>query len=322
MSEWKRWRWWAVLVLPVVVIAVNSFGPDGWREPLVRLLWLSWAAVCLAMAHSGRKALFDYAEGSEAWRKAMGHPIGAGLAFLGLCIVSVGLFLGLVSFARADAPDVQTFVPTAAVRLAPVATAEIERTWPAMHRRSYLGALVEQETCISLTHRTCWSPQARLLTSREEGAGLGQITRAWDAAGNLRFDALAETRALAQVDLAELDWQTVYTRADLGLRAALVKVKDCDARLQRLGHFADLDRVAFCDAAYNGGWGGMVQDRARCALQPGCDPAQWFGHVEATSGKSRTKWQGYGQSAFDINRGHVRATVIVRRPKYLPLLGV
>ena len=35
MSEWKRWRWWAVLALPVAVIVVNSFGPDGWHEPVV-----------------------------------------------------------------------------------------------------------------------------------------------------------------------------------------------------------------------------------------------------------------------------------------------
>lgn len=322
MSEWKRWRWWAVLALPVAVIVVNSFGPDGWHEPMVRLLWLSWSALCIALAHSARKALFDYAAGRQAWLKAMEHPIGAGLAFLGLCIVSAVLFFSFVGFARAAPVDVQTYVPANAQRLADVVTNEIERTWPTMPRRSYLGALVEQETCITLTHSTCWSPQARLKTSREEGAGLGQLTRAWDASGQLRFDALAETRALAPADLVELDWQTVYTRADLGLRAALVKLKDCDARLQRLGKFDPLERVAFCDAAYNGGWGGLQQDRKLCGLRTGCNPAQWFGHVEHTSGKSRAKWQGYGQSAFDINRGHVRATLTVRRPKYLPVLGV
>ncbi len=322
MTEWKRWRWWAVLILPVIVIALNSFGPSGWREPLERLLWLSWSALCIALTHSARKALFDYAHGRQAWIKAIEHPVGAGLAFLGLCIVSAVLFFGLISFARAAPVDVQTYVPLNAQRLAPVATAEIERTWPSMPLRSYLGALVEQETCTTLTSRSCWSPTARLKTAREEGAGLGQLTRAWDASGRLRFDALAEVKAMAPADLAQLDWATVYTRADLGLRATLIKLKDCDARLQRLGGFDPQQRVAFCDAAYNGGMGGLLQDRRLCAARAGCDPNQWFGHVEHTSAKSRTKWQGYGQSAFDINRGHVRNTVLVRRPKYVALLGV
>ncbi|WP_269670326.1 hypothetical protein [Delftia acidovorans] len=34
----KRWRWWAVLAFPLAVIVINSLGPNGWREPVVRLL--------------------------------------------------------------------------------------------------------------------------------------------------------------------------------------------------------------------------------------------------------------------------------------------
>lgn len=320
MNPFKRWRYWAFLGLPVAVIAANSYGPDGYREPLVRCLWLAWSILCVALAHSARKALFDYANGREAWMESLKHPIGAGLSFLGLCVLTGMLFLGLGSFARAE--SVQTFVPAAAQQLAPLALQEIEAYWPGMPSRSYLGALVEQETCTTLRHRSCWSPTARLKTAREEGAGLGQFTRAWGGDGRLRFDALAEVRALAPVDLQELSWDNVYQRADLGLRAVLVKLHDCDTRLQRLGRFGADVRVAFCDAAYNGGAGGLQSDRKLCALKPGCNPGQWFGHVEHTSGKSRAKWQGYGQSAFDINREHVRMAVLVRRPKYVPLLGV
>lgn len=63
---------------------------------------------------------------------------------------------------------------------------------------------------------------------------------------------------------------------------------------------------------------------ASCALTPGCDPLQWFGHVEHHSSKSRVKWQGYGDSALDINRAHVRATVPLepRRWRYVQWLGV
>lgn len=318
MTEWKRWRWWAVLALPVAVIVVNSFGPDGWREPLVRLLWLSWSAVCVAMAHSARKALFDYAHGRQAWLKAMEHPVGAGLAFLGLCLVSAALVFAFVGLARAQT------VPPPAQALAPLVVDEIEQHWPTVPRRSYVGALIEKETCITKTHSFCWSTTARLRTSREEGAGLGQFTRAWRPDGTLRFDALRDVRALDPQALRELSWDNVYTRADLGVRAILVKLRDCHSRFERLGVDDAMARLAFCDAAYNGGQGGVQQDRKLCALTAGCDPSQWFGHVEHHSAKSRERWQGYGASAYDINRTHVRATVPLEpmRWRYVAWLGV
>lgn len=319
MNPLKRWRWWAVLALPVAVIAINSFvGPDGWRGPAVKLLWLSWTALCVALAHSARKALFDYAHGREAWLKAMQHPVGAGLAFLGLCLVSAVLVLAFAGFARAQP------VPQPAQVLAGLVVQEVEQHWPAVPRRSYIGALIEKESCITLAHRNCWSTTARLKTSREEGAGLGQLTRAWRPDGTLRFDALEEARAMAPQALRELSWDNVYTRADLGVRAILVKLRDCHSRFERLGIGDDMARLAFCDAAYNGGLGGVQQDRQLCALTAGCDPAQWFGHVEHHSNKSREKWQGYGASAFDINRAHVRATVLLepRRWRYAEWLGM
>lgn len=314
----RRWRWWAMLALPMAVILASSFGPDGWREPLVKLMWLSWTALCVTLAHSARKALFDYAHGRRAWLKAMEHPIGAGLAFLGLCLVSAVLVLAFTGFARAQT------VPAAAQQLAPLVVQEIERHWPDVPRRSYIGALIEKETCITLKHPTCWSPAARLKTSREEGAGLGQFTRAWSASGALRFDALAEVRDMAPEDLRELTWETVYLRADLGVRAVLVKLRDCHGRLSRLGVDGDMVRLAFCDAAYNGGFAGLQQDRKLCGLTSGCDPDQWFGHVELHSNKSRKPWRGYGASAYDINRGHVRGTVLLepRRWRYAIWLGV
>ena len=92
MSEWKRWRWWAVLALPVAVIVVNSFGPDGWHEPMVRLLWLSWSALCIAMAHSARKALFDYEDLKQVRDKAIQTPEGAGY-----WAIAIGIFVLAVS---------------------------------------------------------------------------------------------------------------------------------------------------------------------------------------------------------------------------------
>ncbi|MFD2755039.1 hypothetical protein [Comamonas terrae] len=326
MNPIKRWRWWAVLVLPIVVIVLNAFGPDGWREPVVRLLWLSWTSVGVAIALSASKAMADYAHGRDAWLKAQEHPIGAGLAFLALCVLRGAMVLAIVwasmtQFAQAAEPaGLQR-----ARAMAPMVVGEIERQWPDMPRRSYLGALIEQESCPSLSSSMCWSTTARLKTAREEGAGLTQFTRAWTAAGALRFDAIAEVKAMAPKALQELSWDNVYERADLNVRAAIVKLRGCDAQLAALTPgLDDITRVAMCDAAYNGGWGHLQQDRKLCGLTPGCNPNQWFGHVEKHSVKSREKWQGYGQSAYEVNRGHVRNTVPLesRRMKYLVLLGV
>jgi hypothetical protein len=186
---------------------------------------------------------------------------------------------------------------------------------------SYFGALIEQESCISLTHSRCWNSRAQLKTSREEGGGLGQFTRAYDSAGALRFDAIAEVRSLDPKALAEFSWTTVYTRADLSMRAILVKVRDCYSRLDRQTLASDENLVAFCDASFNGGFGGLLQDRRLCDAQPACDANVWFGQVENYSAKSRQKWQGYGKSAFAINREHVENTLRLRRAKYRAALG-
>lgn len=327
MNPLKRFRWWSLLVLPLAVIVLNSFGPDGWREPLVRLLWISWTSIAVAIAFMGAKAMADYAHGREAWLKALESPIGAGLAFLGLMVLRGALVVVIVWASMSSFAGAQP-LPVGLQRaqvMAPMVISEIEQYWPTITRRSYIGALVEQETCRSLSHSMCWSSTARLKTSREEGAGLGQLTRAWSQGGSLRFDALDEVRRMAPDALAELNWQTVYERPDLGVRAMLVKLRDCDRKLQQLS--PDLDpmvKLAFCDAAYNGGWGHLQQDRKLCALKPGCDSAQWFENVELHSVKSREKWQGYGKSAYEVNREHVQNTVPLqsRRMKYLPWLGV
>ena len=74
-------------------------------------------------------------------------------------------------------------------------------------------------------------------------------------------------------------------------------------------------------SAYNGGLGGVLQDRRLCAKVAGCDPDRWFGHVEHYSLKARTKSAGYGKSFFDINRGYVRAVMDERRQRYTAFFG-
>lgn len=303
-----------------MIVASSLLSPEGWRGTAVRLLDLSWALILVGVAHLCRTFLADYASGYTAWRKAMEGNIAAAIAYLALCLLTGLLWLGMTSISRAEV------VHDRAQLIAPLIDQEIKAHYPDLPRYSYVGSLIEKETCPSMSHRYCWSTTAQLKTPREEGAGLGQLTRTWTKDGSVRFDALQELKAANPKALEELSWETVYVRADLGVRAILLKTKDCINTFKRSGSRVKdpLVLLAFCDAAYNGGYGGMQSDRKLCNLTSGCDPNQWFGHVELHSNKNREKWQGYGDSAFDINRKHVRETVPFesRRQKYVLLLGV
>lgn len=177
-----------------------------------------------------------------------------------------------------------------------------------------LGSLIEHESCITLRHPRCWNPRSRLRSQREEGAGLGQITRAWRPDGTLRFDALAELRRRHSTELAELSWANVYTRPDLQIRAVVLKSRDNFKQfLPTSANY--FEALAFGDAAYNGGVGGLNRERRACRIDPNCDHTRWFGHVERLCLKSRAALYG-NRSACDINRHHVRDVLLIRADKY------
>lgn len=228
-------------------------------------------------------------------------------------LLAILLFVGL----QAHAYDVRTYVPAQAPTYLNMLKVEVDRAMPGHSEPSYFGGLVEQESCISLTHSKCWNPRSRLKTSREEGAGFGQITRAYRN-GHLRFDSLTDNKRVI-AGLADLSWGNVYARPDLQLRLMVGMVKQCDVRLRQVVA-NDAARYQMCDAAYNGGVGGVLNERRACAMSRNCDPQKWFGNVEAHCLKSRRVL--YGQrSACDINREHVRSTFMLRRNKYKPFLG-
>jgi hypothetical protein len=145
---------------------------------------------------------------------------------------------------------------------------------------------------------------------REEGAGVGQITRAYRADGSLRFDALADLRSQYGAELGALAWSTVYQCPDLQLRALVLMSRD-SARQFR----AAPAMLEFGDAGYNGGPAGVQRERRACALAKGCDPGLWFGNVELHCLKSREPLYG-SRSACDINRDHVHNVFKVRAAKY------
>ena len=210
--------------------------------------------------------------------------------------------------------DVKTYIPVNAAQYFPTLNEQIQQTWVPRPYHHYFGGLIEQESCISLTHSRCWSPTSRLKTSREEGAGLGQLTRAYRSDGSIRFDALADSRRLDPRGLNELRWDNVYQRPDLQMRVIILMTRANWNSIAKLVP-DDYNRLAMADAAYNGGLGGVMNERRACAGKPGCDPNIWFGNVEKTCLKSTKPIYG-NRSACMINREHVTYVLKMRMDKY------
>lgn len=205
-------------------------------------------------------------------------------------------------------------VPKNAVQYLPELVKSQRTIWPAAPLPSFLAAQVEQETCITLTHSMCWNPRAELKTSRENGVGLGQFTRAYNANGSIRFDKISELAA-AHSSLRDWSWEKRYDPHYQLI--AIVEMNKAIYGRQR-DAATTRDRLAFSLSAYNGGEGGVLQDRRLCANTQGCNPAKWDGNVAKTSLKSKVPKPGYGKSFFAINREYVTNVLDVRRPKYEP----
>ncbi|XHS78487.1 hypothetical protein ACFJGW_00520 [Burkholderiaceae bacterium UC74_6] len=306
----------------LVLGALCFMDPDGGQSTALWLLWTVKVIVAVLLAHLARKALFDYpeADARQLFMKGQQHPVGAAVLVLAMAIVLYGL-IGL--FGRAAQADTLA-PPAAAQRMLPVLAAEQRALWPDAPMPSYLGGLVEHESCSTLKSAMCWSPAARLKSDREEGAGMPQLTRAWSADGRQRFDKLSELRARyaglreKSADLSELSWANVYQRPDLQLRAVVLMTRDLYRSLAMVRD--PLERQRMADAAYNGGLDGLQKERMACGLAKGCDPQRWTGHVELKCLKSRQALYA-GRSACDINRHHVSDVIEVRAPKYRAALG-
>lgn len=205
------------------------------------------------------------------------------------------------------------YIPAQAFAYKATIAKELDTYFPQLHERNYVPALIEHESCITLKHSRCWKSTAQLKSARELGVGLGQITKAYNSDGSVRFDSLEELRRRYKRELQEVSWDNVADRADLQIRMISLMLKDSWFRLQDVRNLDQ--RLAFVDAAYNGGLGGVNKERRQCSLTKGCDYTQWFGHVEKHCLKSRKVLYG-NRSACDINRDHVRLVIKKALPKY------
>jgi hypothetical protein len=191
---------------------------------------------------------------------------------------------------------------------------EIINHFPNIPTKNYVPALIEHESCLSLTHSRCWRPTSRrYLPGKEEGVGLGQITRTWRQDGTIRFDSLTAMRNQYRRELHELTWGNVQERPDLQIRLIVLMIRD------EFRAFSDIQdpmvRLQFSNAAYNGGRNLIKRERQVCHLSQGCDASKWFGNAENHCIRS-TLPRGNERSPCEINRHHTRDVFTFRLPRY------
>lgn len=121
-------------------------------------------------------------------------------------------------------------------------------------------------------------------------------------------------RAKYPVELKELTWNNIYSRPDLQLRTMVLQNRGNYKYFSPYSH-NETEALAFADAAYNGGLGGVNTERRACKMASWCDPTKWFGNVEKLCMKSKVALYG-NRSACDINRYHVKDVLLVRSNKY------
>jgi hypothetical protein len=284
-------------VLVLLAIGVGLLSTDAsiakWLHiPTLAPILLSagWLFVAAALSHVARIVLFPSIDLMSAAKTAIkDNNISAGVVFLGICIVLAAL---LMSQARANP-------------LVGVLVQEQQTHWPEVPTPWTMAGQVEAESN--------WKPTAELKTSREHGAGLGQLTRAYRADGSIVFDRLADARKL-HPSLADWSWEDRFDVARQ-LRA-LVLMNKIEWHVT-VGAAAEDDQWAFVLCAYNGGRGGLSRDRSLCAGTEGCDPSKWFGNVELNSWRAKVAVSGYGRSFFQINRDYVKSILTTRRHRYV-----
>lgn len=235
-----------------------------------------------------------------------------------ICKFILGICLGFPLAAKGAGINPKTYIPKNAMIYLPILKTQIEQYFPSYPDYAYFGGLIEQESCIALTWNSCWNPKTTLDTKREFGAGLSQITKAYNSNGTVRFDSLAAMRRAHFAALQELSWSNVSLRPDLQMRVMILMTQDNYKDLYMVKNTTA--RMAFSDSAYNGGLGGVYADRRLCGLEPHCNPQLWFGNVEKTCTKSKIAIYGR-QSACDINRTHVSNVINIRMNKYAPYLN-
>jgi hypothetical protein len=97
----KTSRFWTLYVVAAVALVwYFATDPNGGLETLSRLQWLAWMAVIPLPVYWLRKGLLQGFDARRLLEAAQQSPTGAGLAILGICMVTASLVIALSNFAR------------------------------------------------------------------------------------------------------------------------------------------------------------------------------------------------------------------------------
>lgn len=204
-------------------------------------------------------------------------------------------------------------IPPQAFQYSSIIQSEIETYFDELPYREYVPALIEHESCRTLTHKRCWNPKSQLKTKKEDGRGLGQITVAYNPDGSVRFDKFTELRTRYKRDLYDASWDNIMSKPDIQIRMIVLMLRDDYGKLYDIKD--PYQRLSMVDNSYNGGYGGLQKERRRCSLIKGCDPSIWFNNVEKVCLKSKKSLYG-NRSVCEISRYHTRDVMLAKLPKY------
>lgn len=112
----------------IVLLYLFISDPNGNNITIPFLAKLATPIVAVWFAHLARRALFDYADMETLLKKARETATGAGLAFVGLCIIIYGL-LSLFG-SQVYAQPVSTYVPKQAYMHIQTLQQEKDTVWP------------------------------------------------------------------------------------------------------------------------------------------------------------------------------------------------
>lgn len=227
------------------------------------------------------------------------------------------LLAGLMGNAKAQ--NARTYIPPQAYTLLPTIKDEVVQNFNHIPHREMVPGLVDHETCPGYRYSKCFKPGAELKNDREHGVGVGQLTRAWDKFGKLRFDNLTAMRRLYPNELSELSWDTIKERPDLQIRTMTLMLRD---EYKKFDMVPDkTEALKMTAAAYNGGARDVLRARQTCGMTKGCNPNVLFDNVDKHCVKSRTPIAAYGnRSPCDINTAYPRDIFQVRMNKYRPYM--
>ena len=137
-----------------------------------------------------------------------------------------------------------------------------------------------------------------------------------------RFNVWRDLTNLDPVLKDKWTWDNRYD-PELQMRALVVKNRINYSAI-RYETANQTEKMAFLSVTYNSG--SPIVDRNICVRTKGCDPTKWFAGlgytaVSSFTAKSTVVAKGYGKSFASISREYPVNVIIVRRPKYVGMLG-